>query len=160
MPRPKKALPVPVDIQLSKVPAHFDTSDILKLVKPDLDNDIGYLTDRIVESYYGERGSLPRTCRTLGLSYRAVAKLRKDHEGLREALKAVDEILADEVHQQFLDHVYDRDDKNPAWKIFYLKKNDPKYADRPPGDKPIQINLQFNDTTLRPTKVIDVKSID
>ena len=155
---PKKSSS-PISVKLSDLPLAHRTSEVLDLVRPSDLPDVPGFQDRLVEAYYGERGSLPKVCKTLGLSYLSLKKLIKDNPPLKEAIRGVDEILADEVHQLFLERVLDPTDRHPAWKIFYLKKNVPLYADRPPSEKAIQINLTFQDNTLKPTKAIKAPKV-
>lgn len=83
--------------------------------------------DEVLGYYFASRGSLPRTARRLGVPYGTLHRWIAEHEEVREALRRVDEILQDRAHQLYLDRVYDPEQKNPAWAIFWLKKNIPRY---------------------------------
>mgnify|MGYP001595889319 CR=1 FL=1 len=155
---PKKAIKGPATTKLSEYTPDLPPSDVLALVRKGNPEAVYPLRDKLAETYYTCRGSLPKTCLALGLSYQAVLKLRKDNEDFKELFTTLDELLVDEVRHQFMGNVLDPNERNPAWKIFYLKKNDPRYADRPPPQAGVNITLNFKDPTIKP--IIDIEPIE
>lgn len=115
----------------------------------------GSLEDRVAEEYYRARGSLSSVARIMRLPYRALKAIRQNDRELQTKLACVDEILSDEVHQQYMDHSLNPDERNPAWKIFFLKAHDPRYAEKV---KQVKVDVQISDSTFK-RKVIDVTPV-
>jgi hypothetical protein len=111
----------------------------------------------ILESYYRNRGSLAGAARALGVSYYQLRKCVRRDAALKEALEAVWEFLKDEAHAQFMGKVLDPTEKNPTWKIFFLKNHDPRYEERKDG-KGAKVTINIGDSNFEKPKVKVVAS--
>jgi hypothetical protein len=83
----------------------------------------------LLACYQTNRCSMVKTARALGLSLGTLRRWRKNDKALAEALATLDEMLVDEVRDLYVAKALDPATRNPAYAIFFLKKNDPRYAD-------------------------------
>lgn len=136
--------------------------NVALFVQPDSHELTPPLQDIILEEVYRCNGSLVKACQTLNIPYGTVKKWKRSIPEFKEALDLIQEVIMDEVHDQYMGHVLDSDERNPAWKIFYLKAHDLRYkfADKPSSQKAPTINIVFTDSTFKPVKIIQGEVVE
>jgi hypothetical protein len=118
----------------------------LELLKPDDHAFNEEILEKVLETYYSNRGSLMRTARELNISYHTLKTWKDKYDDFREKLMMVDDLIRDTVHDLFMGKVLDPDERNPAWRIFYLKKHDPRYSDK---SQPLHVGLELTDSSVK-----------
>ncbi|MDR7528649.1 MAG: hypothetical protein QN130_12310 [Armatimonadota bacterium] len=106
------------------------------------------LLDSILGHFFAARTSLPRTARMLDIPLGTLRRWIDEEPELARGLQAVVELVHDRAHQLYLDRVFDATQKNPAWAIFWLKKNIPTYFDSRERDRPT-IQIVVRDATFQ-----------
>lgn len=102
----------------------------------------------ILETYHRVRCSLVKTAKELVIPLGTLRRWRKQNKEFGEALTALDEMLVDEVRQVYIEKALDPTTKNPAYAIFFLKANDPKYANAGLKKTPDPIKIVIEDKTF------------
>lgn len=142
----------------------FEPKELIKLIRRGDEVAEKSLFDRILVKYYEHKGSMVPVCKELGVSYGSIKAWRAEFPEFGMAMQTVEQIIADEVHEQFMERVMTLDERNPAWKIFFLKSHDPRYADARKPQNPVQININIGDDTFRKLpeevekEIIDVRA--
>ena len=113
----------------------------------------------LVESYYRQRGSLVLVARELGRPVQPLFQRRETDTALAAVLDLVDEIIRDEVHAQFMQKVLDPAERMPAWKIFYLKNRDRRYAERPKPSRAVRLTIGDRRFANPPTDVVEAEVV-
>ena len=109
------------------------------------------LGQRLLEAYYRSAGSLLHACQRTGVAYHAACRWMDEIPDFRNGIHEVDRVIRDIVHQQFMERVLTKDEKNPAWKLAYFKKWFPEYVE---SKRSPSILVQVTDSLIRPS-VID-----
>ena len=102
--------------------------------------------EEILAAFLKHRCSLPRTAKELKIPLGTLRRWAKD-DAFKEALDGVRQIVADEVLSQYVEKALDPLERNPAWKIFFLKKNVAAYADKVGKVEP-KIEIVIQDKTF------------
>lgn len=84
----------------------------------------------LLDSYYKNNGSMMKVATENGIPFTDLHHRRLQDHAFGKCLDLIDEMHKDEVHAQFMDKVKDGKERNPTWKIFYLKNHDPRYAEK------------------------------
>lgn len=151
MPRalPTKGLPLPPKEKLSlAVPSGLYTALRRPGQKIDWTDEF---EDRLFDEVVACYGILHRACLRLGLNYNTVRDHIQDRPHLKEKYQFAKHIFTKEVEYQYLDRVIDPNERNPAWKIYWMKNQHPEYLDKKGVAPSIVVNISDDST-----KKIDV----
>lgn len=101
----------------------------------------------ILRTFLDAKANLTRTARELGIPLGVLRRWKRENKDFSEALETIREIINDQIIAQLTDRALDPTERNPAWKIFFMKKNIPQYADRPKENQ--KVELVISDTTFK-----------
>jgi hypothetical protein len=106
--------------------------------------------ESILQTYASNLCSLPRTAKSLGIPLGRLRRWAKDGR-LSEALASLKELQNEEILYAYTQKALDPYERNPAYKIFYLKKNVSEYADKPKPAAKVEIVLTDGAFTKKAT---------
>ncbi len=105
------------------------------------------LWEPILEGYFTNRGNLTKVAKELEIPLGVLRRWKRENKDFSDALDTVRDIINDQIVAQLTDRALDPTERNPAWKIFFMKKNIAQYADRPKENQ--KIELTISDSTFK-----------
>jgi hypothetical protein len=100
--------------------------------------------EEIVAAYFTHQGNLAAVARTLAIPYVDLVNWRRDHARLSADLQEVEQIITEEAHGLFMRKVLSPGNRIPAWLIYFLKNHDPRYNERGPQQKRVEVVITDN----------------
>jgi hypothetical protein len=113
--------------------------------------------DRLIEEIYACHGVLGVACGRLGLSWDAVQKKIERDPELRRSVAWVRAFVNQEIEYQYMQRVLDPSERNPAWKIFYMKHKLEDFYEGKAAPNPI--NILISDSATRRADVVEGKVV-